>query len=41
MKNHTLFLMLAALGLLVLCAGCIGEGEQEFRPTPGIINVSY
>ena len=41
MKKQNLLLVLAAFGLLVLCAGCIGEGEQDFRPTPGIINVSY
>ena len=41
MEKHNLLLMLAAMGLLALFAGCIGEGEQEFRPTPGIVNVSY
>ena len=40
---RTTSILLAALGLcgLALCAGCVGEGESEFRPTPGIINVSY
>ncbi len=36
------YVMLAAVALaLSLCAGCIGEGEQEFRPTPGVINIQY
>ena len=41
MEKHNLLLMLVAIGLLTLFAGCIGEGEQEFRPTPGIVIVSY
>ena len=41
MEKHNLLLIWAAIGLLTLFAGCIGEGEQEFRPTPGIINVNY
>ena len=41
MEKHNLLLILAAIGLLTLFACFIGEGEQEFRPTPGIINVNY
>ena len=41
MKTHDLFLVAAVVAALALFAGCMGEGEQDFRPTPGIINVSY
>ena len=41
MKTFHIIVAVAALGAMILCSGCIGEGENEFRPTPGIINVSY
>ena len=41
MKASNLVLAVAALVAVLLCAGCIGEGETEFRPTPGVINVGY
>ncbi len=41
MKTFHIIVAIAALGAMALCTGCIGEGENEFRPTPGIINVSY
>lgn len=41
MKKIGYAMLAAAIAALSLCSGCIGEGEQEFRPTPGVININY
>ena len=41
MKTLQIIAVLITLCAVALCTGCMGEGENEFRPTPGIINVSY
>lgn len=41
MKTFQIIAAIAALCAVAICTGCMGEGENEFRPTPGIINVSY